>query len=426
MNKRYIKINVIILFFLSVFIGCSKECDKNPKMITNTEINTLEKEGHIDTAKIINDVNIEVLETFKVMESDKNVALDYNTYADQYANLSDEVIDKSNWWLYTEYDSEYKPYIYRINTKTGNRLKVCKGNIRRKKLLQEDTYYINESGIKVLSDDQKINLINKPIKKYQEIKDGYVYLTSDTLYYFNTLTNTESILDTFNNSIINADITAVCNNDKIIYCIKANGEIKTKIYDINTKSNKTILEDQFCNKIISCGNRLFLFIDSNNTIYVYEDNKIKKLVINAYPTNSKVIYHNGKIYFASDRLYILDVNNYSINSIDTYCNDNYLLDFQDQNIYMYGKQLMTYDIDTQELVNNNIYLNPDKESIIDNNSVIQIDDNSIEKMEFNGDSYNINNLDTFTEYFIGQEYIFLINETGILIKIYKDNLEKII
>ncbi|GKX31005.1 hypothetical protein SH1V18_34850 [Vallitalea longa] len=440
MNGRYIKMNIIVLIFISVLVGCNGENSKNYKSTFDTEtfqedndiINSVQednssKDNYVKPRVKVDDEDQETLETFKVIESKKDITINYDMFKKQYANLSDDIIDMNDWWLYTECEHDNKPYIYRFNTKTGNKIRVCEGNIERKKLLQDKIYYANESGIKLLYNNQKINLINKPLDKYQKIKDGYIYIISNTLYHFNTLTNTESILDTFNNPIIGAKLTADSNDDEIIYCIKTEDEISVRIYNINTRSNKTILENQFCNNIISCGDKIFLFIDSDKTIYVYEDDKIKELVTTAYPTKNEIIYYDDRMFFASDMLYILDVNTYSIKAINTYSSKNRIIDLQGQDLYIYGRQLMLYDIEHQKLENKNIFLDLDMDINIDSNSIIQVDNEKdiIKKMDFDGNSYSNSNLGEFMNYFIGDDSIYLVDDRGIISLLDKDNLEKL-
>lgn len=432
--------NICILIVISLLIGCSGANRKNNELNSNADtfqeqneiVDSIEghnsdKDNYVEPKAKVEDETQETLETFKVVEPEKTIAVDYDMFSKQYANLSENVTDKNDWWLYTEYASDNKPYIYRFNTRTGNKIRVCEGNIESKKLLQDKIYYANEFGIKLLYNNQKINLINRPIEKYQKIKDGYVYIISNTIYHFNILTNTESILDTFNNSITDVEFTAESNNDEIIYCIKTKDEISVRIYNVNTRANEIILENQYCNNIISCGDKIFLFVDADKTIYVYEDDKIKELVTTAYPTENKLIFLNDRIYFASDMLYILDVNTYSIKSINTYSSKNSIIELQGQDLYIYGRQLMSYDIKNNKLKSKSVYLDMDMEINIDNNSIVQVDKskNIIKKIDFDGNSYINNHLNEFMNYFIGEDSIYLVDERGIINKLNKNDLKEL-
>lgn len=443
MNLRYIK-GAIIISLIVLLVGCNnaRNTNKSSKISnvesseknTNTKKNKQEKKSshmknEIEQSKDETDVSNtqKILDKIKI---NKTTSGEYNTFAKKYANLSDESMDFKDWWLYTEYENGNKPYIYRFNIKTGNKVRVCEGKIIAKTPLLEEIHYVNETGIKLLHNNQKINLINKHIDQYQMIENGYVYVASNAVYYFNTTTNTESILTTFNDSVVvEGELSAASNKENIIYSIKTNDRILLNIYNIKNKENKTILENQFCNNIINHNDKFFLFNDSSKKILIYENDKLKELVIKAssYPKQDDMLYSDDKIYFSSDKLYIIDTNDYSIKTIDTYSSENSLLEIKDNKLYLYGNQLMIYYIDQDRLENKNIFLDLSKEIFIDNDSIYEMnrDKGYICKSNFKGKKDKNYSLDYFTDYFIGDSSIYLLDDKGIISKVDKETLDTI-
>ncbi|GMQ62695.1 DUF5050 domain-containing protein [Vallitalea maricola] len=410
MDYRYIKCTIIIGLIV-LLVGCNK-AQNQKKSFKISAIETISKN---ENTKIRDNKN-----------NHKQKQLYNTSITKKYANLSDENMNYEDWWLYTEYEKENKPYIYRFNIKTGNKVRVCQGKIVEKTLMSDKVHYINETGIKLLHNNQYINLLNRHIDQYEKIENGYVYIASNAIYYFNTNTNTESILTTFKDSMADGTLSAASNNNHIMYSIKIDDRIQLNTYNIRNNENKIILQDQVCSNIMSIGDKFFLYNESNKKIMVYDNDELKES-LRAYPSQNKISYYNDKIYYVSDKLYILDTNDYSIKTVNTYSSENTLLEIKDGKVYFYGNQLMIYYIDQDRLVNKNIYLDTSNEIDIVEDMIYEINRNKgyISKSDFEGRTVNNYNLEYFSDYFIGDNCIYLFDDKGIISKINKHTLAHI-
>ncbi|WP_113674634.1 DUF5050 domain-containing protein [Vallitalea guaymasensis] len=410
MDSRYIRYTIMIGLIV-LLVGCNK-AQSQKKSYKISPIETINKN---ENTKIRDNEN-----------KQKQKQLNNTSITKKYANLSDDNMNYEDWYLYTEYGKENKPYIYRFNIKTGNKVRVCQGKMVEKTLMSDTMHYINETGIKLLHNNQNINLLGRNIDQYEKIENGYVYISADSIYHFNTTTNTESILTTFKDSIADGTISAASNNNYIMYSIKTDDRVQLNIYNIGNNENKTILQDQVCSNIMSIKDKFFLYNDSNKEIMVYDNDELKELVT-AYPSQNKISYYNDKIYYVSDNLYIFDTNDYSIKTVNTYSSENTLLEIKDDKVYLYGNQLMIYYIEQDRIKNKNIYLETSNEIDIVEDMIYQINrkEGYIIKSDLEGRRVYNYSLECFIDYFVGDNCIYLLDDKGIISKIDKDTLASI-